>query len=184
MRLGPEVVRRAWWRGSGSWLTVGQKAGVAGALDPMHAYAYSQEVTTIRLPCYCASLRQAARLISQQYEAALRPSGLTLTQFTLLTALKDYPRARANDLVDALAMDQTTLSRTLKLMEDAGLIEREAGEDRRASHWTLTGAGRKSLRRAEPLWEAAQQSVRSSLGEQDARRLSDSVFRITQKLAT
>ena len=183
MRLGPEVVRRAWWRGSGSWLHVGQKAGVSALLDQMNAYAYDHAVT-IRLPCYCASLRQAARLISQQYEAALRPSGLTLTQFTLLTALKDYPRARANDLVDALAMDQTTLSRTLKLMEDADLIEREEGEDRRASHWTLTSAGRKSLRRAEPLWEAAQESVRSSLGEQDARRLSDSVFRITQKLAT
>ena len=139
---------------------------------------------TIRLACYCASLRQAARVISQQYDAALRPSGLTLTQFTLLTALKGYPRARANDLVDALAMDQTTLSRTLKLMEDADLIEREEGADRRASHWTLTSAGRKRLRRAEPLWETAQESVKISLGEQDAKRLADSVFRITQKLAT
>jgi DNA-binding MarR family transcriptional regulator len=123
-------------------------------------------------------------VISQQYEAALRPSGLTVTQFTLLTMLKDYPRARANELVDALAMDQSTLSRTLKLLEDGDLIEREEGEDRRASHWTLTTAGRKRLRRAEPLWKAAQESVKSSLGEQDARRLSDSVFRITQKLAT
>ena len=149
----------------------------------MYAYAYDLAVT-IRLKCYCASLRQAARVISQQYDAALRPSGLTLTQFTLLTALKENPGARANDLVDALAMDQTTLSRTLKLMEDTDLIEREAGEDRRASHWTLTGEGRKQLRKAEPLWEAAQESVKSSLGEQDARRLSDSVFRITQKLST
>jgi DNA-binding MarR family transcriptional regulator len=149
----------------------------------MHASAYSHGVT-IRLPCYCASLRQAARLISQQYDAALRPAGVTLTQFTLLTALRDFPGARANDLVEALAMDQTTLSRTLKLMEDADLIEREPGEDRRSSHWTVTSEGRKLLRRAEPRWKAAQQSVESSLGEQDARRLADSVFRITQKLAT
>jgi DNA-binding MarR family transcriptional regulator len=158
------------------------KPGLILPLTLMHAYAYYCAMA-IRLSCYCASLRQAARMISQQYDAALRPAGVTLTQFTLLTALRDYPGARANDLVDALAMDQTTLSRTLKLMEDADLIEREAGEDRRASHWTLTTEGRKLLRRAEPRWKAVQDSVENSLGEQDARRLADAVFRITQKLS-
>ena len=138
----------------------------------------------VRLECYCASLRQAARVISQKYDAALTAAQLTVTHFTLLTALQEVPGARANDLVDTLAMDQTTLSRTLALMERDGLIARQEGEDRRAVHWKLTNAGRARLKRAEPHWKAAQDSVKRLLGEQDTRRLADAVFRLAEKLKT
>ena len=138
----------------------------------------------VRLQCYCAALRQATRVISQKYDAALAAAGLTVTHFTLLTALQESPGARASDLVDVLAMDQTTLSRTLALMERDGLIARQEGEDLRAVHWKLTSAGRARLKRAEPHWKAAQESVRKLLGEQDVRRLTDSAFRLAEKLTT
>src|SRR5437868_13382885 len=88
----------------------------------MHVHAYGAHMA-IRLQCYCASLRRATRIISQKYDAALAAADLTVTHFTLLTALQENPRARASDLVDVLAMDQTTLSRTFALMERDGLIE-------------------------------------------------------------
>lgn len=138
----------------------------------------------VHLPCYCASLRRATRVISQKYDAALAAANLTITHFTLLTALQESPGARANDLVDVLAMDQTTLSRTLALMERDGLIARHDGEDGRAVHWKLTTAGRARLKRALPHWQAAQESVRQLLGEQDVRRLTDSAFRLAEKLTT
>jgi DNA-binding MarR family transcriptional regulator len=149
----------------------------------MHAHAYGL-CMALRLECYCASLRQAARLISQKYDAALAAADLTVTHFTLLTALQQSPKARASDLVDVLAMDQTTLSRTFALMERDGLIARHEGEDRRAVHWKLTPAGRARLKRAEPHWKAAQDSVKRLLGEQDVRRLTDSAFRLAEKLTT
>jgi DNA-binding MarR family transcriptional regulator len=138
----------------------------------------------VRLECYCASLRQATRIISQKYDAAWAAADLTVTHFTLLMALRKNPSVRASDLVAVLAMDQTTLSRTLALMERDGLIARHDGEDRRAVHWKLTNAGRARLKRAEPHWKAAQESVRQLLGEQDVRRLTDSAFRLAEKLAT
>jgi DNA-binding MarR family transcriptional regulator len=149
----------------------------------MHVHAYGVHMA-IRLQCYCASLRQATRIISQKYDAALAAADLTVTHFTLLTALQENPRARASDLVDVLAMDQTTLSRTFALMERAGLIARHEGEDRRAVHWKLTNAGRARLKRAEPHWKAAQESIKQLLGEQDVRRLTDSAFRLAEKLTT
>jgi DNA-binding MarR family transcriptional regulator len=138
----------------------------------------------VPLQCYCASLRRATRVISQKYDAALAAADLTVTHFTLLMALHENPRARGNDLVSVLAMDQTTLSRTLALMERDGLIARHEGEDRRAVHWKLTNAGRARLKRAQPHWKAAQESVRRLLGEQDVRRLTDSAFRLAEKLTT
>jgi DNA-binding MarR family transcriptional regulator len=138
----------------------------------------------LRLDCYCASLRQASRLISQKYDAALAAADLTVTQFTLLTVLRHNPRARVNDLVDVLAMDQSTLSRTLKLMERDSLIARQDGEDRRAVHWTLTSTGRTRLKRAEAHWKKAQDSLTQLLGEQELRSLTDLAFRLSEKLAT
>ena len=147
----------------------------------MHAHAYGHGMA-VRLQCYCASLRRATRVISQKYDAALAAADLTVTHFTLLTALQENFGARANDLVDVLAMDQTTLSRTFALMERDGLIARHEGDDRRAVHWKLTNAGRARLKRAEPHWKAAQESVKRLLGEQDVRRLTDSAFRLAEKL--
>ena len=149
----------------------------------MHVHAYGDRMA-VRLLCYCASLRRATRVISQKYDAALAAADLTVTHFTLLTALQENPGARANDLVDVLAMDQTTLSRTFALMERDGLIARHEGEDLRAVHWKLTNAGRARLKRAEPHWKAAQESVKRLLGEQDVRRLTDSAFRLAEKLKT
>lgn len=135
----------------------------------------------LKLPCYCASLRQATRAITQGYERALRPLGLTVTQFTVLTVLDRQPSARVNDLAGALAMDQTSASRTLALMEKAGLVESADGEDRRETRWEIAGAGRRRLRKAQPVWQAAQQRVESLLGA-DAERLRTIASRLTDRL--
>jgi DNA-binding MarR family transcriptional regulator len=137
-----------------------------------------------RLPCYCATLRQAARVISQKYDAAMRETRLTITQYTLLTALTEMPRPRVNDLAEALAMDQTTLSRTLKLMEKEGLIASVPGEDRRESRWLLTPRGRTRMRQALPHWQAAQRAVEKALGFAEVQRLTSGAFELSSRLAS
>jgi DNA-binding MarR family transcriptional regulator len=136
-----------------------------------------------RLPCYCATLRQAARVISQKYDAAVREAHLTITQFTLLTALTEMPRPRVNDLAQALAMDQTTLSRTLKLMKREGLIASAQGEDARESRWVVTAQGRARMRRALPRWLAAQRAVEEILGSEETQRLASAAFNLSTRLA-
>jgi DNA-binding MarR family transcriptional regulator len=138
-----------------------------------------------RLPCYCATLRQATRVISQRYEAAMRGTQLTNTQFTLLMVLGEMPRRpRVNDLAEALAMDQTTLSRTLKVMEREGLISSVAGEDKRESRWIITALGRSRFRRALPRWQEAQRSVEKALGVAGTQSLTSAAFDLSTRLAT
>jgi DNA-binding MarR family transcriptional regulator len=137
-----------------------------------------------RLPCYCATLRQATRVISQRYEIAMRGTQLTNTQFTLLMVLGEMPRPRVNDLAEALAMDQTTLSRTLKVMEREGLISSVAGEDKRESRWIITALGRSRFRRAFPRWQEAQRSVEKALGVEGTENLASAAFGLSTRLAT
>jgi hypothetical protein len=67
----------------------------------------------VRLPCACANLRKAALVATQFYDGALRPSGLRVTQFTLLQALKRAPGISQKNLGELLGIDSTTFTRTL-----------------------------------------------------------------------
>src|SRR5262245_17098551 len=150
----------------------------------LYVYAYKLTVMAIELPCYCASIRRAARVISQVYEEALRDTPLTITQFTLLTLLDRVGVARVNDIAAALAMDQTTLSRTLALMQRDGLIAPAEGEDLRETRWQLTATGRRRMRSVLPRWRAAQKRVEKLVGKDEAARLKKVAQRLTTRLAS
>ena len=136
----------------------------------------------MKFECYCAGLRQAARAISQKYDAALRDTGLTITQFTLLNMIAHMPRPRVNDLAEALTMDQTSLSRTLRVMERDGLIAQVPGDDKRESRWVLGAHGRQRFKRALPAWRAAQKGVEKLLGN-DAQRISSAAYQLSTRLS-
>jgi DNA-binding MarR family transcriptional regulator len=136
----------------------------------------------IQFECYCASLRQAARAISQKYDAALRGIDLTITQLTLLMMLAQMHRPRVNDLAEALAMDQTSLSRTLRIMERDGLIAAVAGDDKRETRWVLAARGQQRLKRAMPVWRATQKSIEKLLGS-DAERVRSAAYALSTRLS-
>ena len=131
-----------------------------------------------RLPCYCATLRQAARSLTAMYDERLRPAGIRVTQFTILQTLALQPGARITDMVAWLAMDQTTLTRTLALLERHGLVEvirRPTGRDK---CWGLTRQGKAKLAEAKPLWEAAQAQVEQRFGHQRTRAAYAQAFEL------
>jgi DNA-binding MarR family transcriptional regulator len=63
-----------------------------------------------------------------------------------------------------LALDSTTLSRTLRPLEARSWISVEPGEDRRERRIELTTRGRTVLDSATPAWERAQHRLRSRVG--------------------
>ncbi len=129
------------------------------------------------LPCMCASLRRAARALSQIYEEALRPTGLRATQFTILQTLSLAGEVTQGELGQILAMDSTTLTRTLTIMGRHGWIAKRRGEDRREWRMRLSKAGETQFKHALPHWENAQRQVRRQLGDE----LSDNIMKLTQE---
>ena len=104
------------------------------------------------LPCMCASFRRASRALTQLYDQALRPVGLRATQFTILQALSLAGEVSQGDLARILAMDSTTLTRTLQIMGREGWIAERRGADRRERLLRLAKAGRYQFTRALPSW--------------------------------
>lgn len=129
--------------------------------------------------CTCFNLRKATRVLTQVFDEQMKPSGLLITQFTILVAIARVGSGTINDLADRLVMDRTTLTRNLKPLEREGLITIQPGEDRRLRIISLTLKGHNALATALPLWEQAQASVIDGLGEQQwsllLKALSDTV---------
>lgn len=126
-----------------------------------------------RLACACANLRRTARVVTQLYETELQGTGLRVTQLTLLHALEQMGAASQGALGRLLALDATTLSRSLPPLERAGWIRAAAGQDRREVRWSLTPAGRRRLASALPAWERAQERLRTALPARYWRMLTE-----------
>src|SRR5438552_10476731 len=110
-------------------------------------------------PCVCNTLRMVSRVVTQLYDDVLRPSGLRVTQFSILATIGRMGEANLKQLENALAIDQTTLTRSLNLLERDGVIERAAHPDGRIKAMRLTAKGRRALEVARPLWAQAQDTV-------------------------
>jgi DNA-binding MarR family transcriptional regulator len=114
--------------------------------------------------CACGGLRRATRALTQLYDDLMIPSGLRVTQFSLLRMLARVGTARISDLADRLLLDRTALSRTLEPLLKRGLVSIVPGRDARTREVSLTGAGKRAIRAARPHWERAQRRVASALG--------------------
>ena len=128
------------------------------------------------LPCYCATVRQAARAITVLYEQMLADSGLHATQYTALQLLDSAPNLSTTELAEALGIDQTTATRTLALIKKAGLASDTIGLDRRQRRWALSAQGQSLVRQLTPRWEAAQEAFEKRLGRAEAEALKNASY--------
>ena len=134
----------------------------------MHLIAMDRRIT---LPCLCANIRRASRVLSQVYDEAMRPNGAHMTQFTILQALSLAGPKVLGELAELLGMDTTTLTRAIHLLRKQGWVKAVKGKDKRERWLSLTKAGEAELERLQPVWEGVQKQVRLTLGEQRWKEL-------------
>jgi DNA-binding MarR family transcriptional regulator len=129
--------------------------------------------------CTCMRMRRATRRVTQLYNHALEPAGLTVSQFGLLAYLHGAGLARSNDpsigtIAEWLGMDPTTLNRNLKPLAAKGLVRNAIDPaDGRIRIVRITDKGRRALLKAVPLWRGAQALVDTALGAAATTSLND-----------
>jgi DNA-binding MarR family transcriptional regulator len=137
-----------------------------------HVYTCNvSHMKLLPLPCYCATLRQAARAATVLYEDMLADSGLHARQFTALQLIESAPHLTTTELAEGLGIDQTTATRTLALIKKAGFASDSVGQDRRQRHWSLTAQGQALMKKLKPRWDAAEAAFEKRLGRGEAMAL-------------
>src|ERR1700716_1695450 len=112
-------------------------------------------------PCACTTLRRAARAVTAAYDTALAPSGLRITQFSILRKLARLGPLPVTRLAAEAALDRSTMGRNLDPLERRGLVKIKVGnEDHRERVAHLTAAGERAIEAALPYWRAAQERTR------------------------
>ena len=134
----------------------------------------------IELSCMCASFRRASRALTQMYDTEMRREGLRGTQFTILQALTLAGEITQGRLGRILAIDSTTLTRTLKIMRREGWVSLQRGEDRREWRLGLTKEGEAMYKRALPTWERTQKRLRKRIGNGEWEQLMKLTNGLTQ----
>jgi DNA-binding MarR family transcriptional regulator len=114
--------------------------------------------------CTCYLLRKLTRQVTQAYDRAVSPAGLTITQYSLLQNLRREPGISISTLAARMGMERTSLLRTLKPILAAGWARNEEGGAGRPAELEITKEGMERLRLARPMWQKAQDELRGRLG--------------------
>jgi DNA-binding MarR family transcriptional regulator len=120
----------------------------------------------VRDTCLCLHVQRAARALARRFDNAMKPIGLTNGQFSLMMSLNRPQPAPMGQVATLLAMDRTTLTAALKVLERRGLVETTVDpKDRRGRLLRLTDDGMSMLSAALPIWKRVHAEIDAELGE-------------------
>jgi DNA-binding MarR family transcriptional regulator len=120
------------------------------------------------------------RILTRKYDHHLKPSGLKVTQYSMLANIARNPDIGVSELAGLLFMDQTTVSRNLRVLEKSGYVHMEAEPaDYRVRKIRVSDEGASKLQEARPYWETAQSEMEAVLGSGGIAELLGTFKRIT-----
>lgn len=159
-------------------------------VDPAPTFAHTSIVSVRRATppdldvgaCACFRVRTAARAMTEFYDAALEPARVRLTQMAILAAIAARRGATMQTLSRELGLNPSTMTRTLRPLEEDKLVRVRPGADRRAKELELTVAGRKTLADAAARWSEAQRTLRDEIGGAVFDRLLSDLSAVTRTL--
>ncbi len=128
--------------------------------------------------CLVLNTVSAARVLLRRYDQRLKAHGVTVQQFGLLSAIRFHPSEPVAAFAQKVALDRTSLTRSLDLLEKKGLVRRVAGSGN-ARLCGLTEAGDLLLDTLHGEWLAAQNELISRVTEAEA----DTYLRVARALS-
>lgn len=136
---------------------------------------------TTAASCLATRVRQLSRIVTRVYDDAMRPLGITASQYTLLAQLASRDGITAVEIGSDLDIEKSTLSRNLKRLLALGHIVMDPPAGRRGRGLHLTPKGQAILKDAFPIWLDAQRKTTAVMGEQ-SRAVLDGLLEQAEKL--
>jgi DNA-binding MarR family transcriptional regulator len=139
----------------------------ARRIETVHMHDYLQDMDDEFDLCFVLNSRMAARAVTRRADRKLRAHGITSAQFTIMGALLRGPGRSVTQVAEAIAMDRSTLSRNLALLERKGLVVSRPAERGNGRLGALTEAGQALVQAVLPTWREQQAELRSALDNPD-----------------
>ncbi|MGL4198947.1 MAG: MarR family winged helix-turn-helix transcriptional regulator [Allorhizobium sp.] len=118
----------------------------------------------VRDTCLCLHAQRAARALARRFDMALKPTGLTNQQFSLMMALNRPEPPPMGPVARLLAMDRTTLTAALKPLSARGWVSIEPDpKDKRGKRLRLTPEGSHALADAVAIWRDLHRVIEAGM---------------------
>lgn len=127
-------------------------------------------------------IKRVQQSLRRRCDAALRPTGLTMAQYTALRALADHPDASASELSRLCFVTRQSLQDVLVGLRAEGLVRNAEETSGRATALALTAAGRSRLAASHDAVLRIEESMVDGLVDDDRRRLADLLTRCAHNL--
>jgi len=125
--------------------------------------------------------RRCSQAAGGYFERACKELGLTTGQYDVLFLISLEPELDQDRLGQLLGLDRSTTGVLAMNLEKKGFIERQVKTtDRRKRTLTMTSAGEKVFKAAEPMANAARDMILSPLSEDE----QDQLFKLLKKVVT
>jgi DNA-binding MarR family transcriptional regulator len=128
-------------------------------------------------------VKRVQQSLRRRCDAALRPTGLSMAQYTALRALADHPDASASELARLCFVTRQSLQDLLAGLRSAGLVQSAASPGHgRPTALALTPTGRKRLAASHDAVLGVEQSMVQGLSASARRQLADLLTQCAENL--
>jgi DNA-binding MarR family transcriptional regulator len=125
------------------------------------------------------NIKRAFNVIQADVNATLRPFGLRMLSYSVLSIIAAHAGLRQSQLADALAIERPNIVQLIDELEVAGWITRNRDpNDRRAWVLTSTAKGRELCRKATKAVQDHDTRMTAGLSDQDQQVLMAALRRI------
>lgn len=137
---------------------------------------------SVDLPCLCALIRKAGRVVTKEYDGFLNPIGIKITQYSLLVNIRKDPNLTVSELSEHMRMDQTTITRNLKVLEKSNYLFMVPDHtDKRVRQIHVTKSGKEIIAQTRSSWELAQQNLTQALGSDKTKIIIESLQQLINR---
>jgi DNA-binding MarR family transcriptional regulator len=133
--------------------------------------------------CLMRNTRAAARVMTRRFAEHMRQFDISTEQFSLIASLHGTDHNSVSALAEFLAIERTTLTRNLSLLEKKGLIKLVNAPKGNARRVELTDKGRALMVEMIPAWRQAQNMAFKQVTQEEVELALDVLRRITAELS-
>jgi DNA-binding MarR family transcriptional regulator len=127
-------------------------------------------------------LARASHLVSRQFHAQLKPRGMPVPVWRVLSTLSDGDGLPVTELAKITLFKQPTLTKVIDRMSKQGLVERRASErDRRKVLVFITAKGRGQITDLLGRAKQHERDVLAGLSEADVNALKTALHNLIQR---
>lgn len=150
----------------------------------MAEHSSTTQTTPLEVGKTCAALysRVFSRLVTRHYNNYLSDTGLRITQFSILNAIKLSPPNSINELAELLGMERTSLQRTVEKLIAKDLLQSQPSGHKRSLGLSLTPKGEDIYQQALARWEEAHGEFTDLVGGDDWAEVVEKLRRYSGKL--